>query len=194
MMFTSSNLFSLVDTNMAPSMGPSSGHDQLHCISTSLSPMKETPPRRTRKRVAFSEFSEMYFVPSATEMTDAEWEASYMTDSDFRRIRKEIDDTMQIMKQGQYPGTSDRYFRGLEILLPHTKTQRKQRIAIMMDAVLREQHASGKLHPEWVQKHLRALTLPFAHAAHVMGVFDSQTVFADLRAEMENSLLRYARS
>mmetsp|Transcript_48778 Transcript_48778/g.74233 ORF Transcript_48778/g.74233 Transcript_48778/m.74233 type:complete len:181 (-) Transcript_48778:57-599(-) len=174
---------------MAPLVDTSSTHQQLQYRERSLSPMKEEPPpRRARKRVAFSDFSEMYFVPTAAEMSDEEWEASYMTDSDHRRIRKDINETMDLMKEGEYPGTSERYFRGLEILLPHTKIQRKQRIAFMVGAVLRQQEDSGNLHPEWVQKYLLPLTEPFAQAAHVMGVYDFQMVFADFHAEMAHSL------
>ena len=137
-------------------------------------------------------------------MSDEEFEATYMVQEDYDRVRKEINDTIHIMKRKSaasicYQQTSaaavtlstgnddDRYYyRGLETQLPHAKAERKQRIAFTVTAVLQQQQAmNGRpLEQEWVSRYLCPYTLPFAHAAHYMGLFDSQSVFADLRADV----------
>ena len=142
-----------------------------------------TKEAKSKKHVSFSFFSEMYFVPSSEDMSDEEFEAAYLNDNDYHRIHKEVADTIRtIIRTGRYPedDSSENCYRGVETHIPQLKSQRRKRVKYVVNTVLNQQQASGKLDPEWVQTHLCSLTTPFARAAHIKGICDTQSVFADL--------------
>ena len=143
----------------------------------------------------------MYVVEHKDDMSDEEKEAMHMTENDLRRIRRDVSAAISDMKtrgyQYYHQGTArastgstvsnddeeQRYYRGLETQLPHAKEQRKERVRFFVNAVLHEQATHGKLSSQWVMQYLCQMTTPFAQAAHVMGIYDCQSVFADLRME-----------
>lgn len=149
-----------------------------------------------RKRVHFSEYCEMFRVPRTSELSDEEFEATYMTENDYCRIETDIEDSLRQMDLNiafappRRPSSSsearwcdDRAlldcFRGLESRTPLAMRMRRERIDFAVGAVLSEQRARGWLTPEWVAENLRAWTIPFEQAAHAMGVWDSHRAAND---------------
>ena len=171
---------------------------------------------RTRKKsVSFSDYSELYYVSSAFDLSNEDFEAIYMNQNDYRRIRKDMNATLQDMKargydyhtvetstafsENKHGITRHYHHRGLEIQLPHIKARRKQRTTYLVNVVLQEQaEHNGKLHPEWVRQYLCPLTRPYAQAAHVMGVLDSQSVvagpFMEVQLAMQKQNKTYQKS
>ena len=154
---------------------------------TGKPPRSTTPSTRTKRRekvsekqVSFSTYSEVYYIENSFEISEDEYVATYMTPSDYNRIEKEIDDTMRNFENGKPFPLANHHFRGLETHFKHSRKQRKQRISFIVAAVIKEQFRHGSLSPGWVHQYLCALTMPFAHAAHIMGIFDFQSAFADV--------------
>jgi hypothetical protein len=145
-----------------------------------LSPQSDrTIKRPHRKAVSFSDFSELHYVPPVDELTNEEYQATYMTEIDYERIQRESADTLKIMRKGKYPGTTKLYFRGLEIALPQARLERKQRIEHVTSMILREQLLERALHPQWIHNFYSRLTAPAVQAAHAMGLWDAQAVRAE---------------
>jgi hypothetical protein len=138
---------------------------------------------KREKAVSFSDFSELYYIPDLDDMTEEEYEATYMTESDYRRMERESKQTLSIMRRGKYPGTTDKYFRGLEISLPQSRLERKRRIDFLVSIILREQEGKRHLHPQWIQDFYSRLTAPSMEVAHAMGKWDAEAAQAEEHGE-----------
>ena len=145
-------------------------------------PLHQVPPK---KSVSFSDFSEMFYIPHAKDLSPEEFEATYMTEQDFERIKQENDDTLRIMRRGKYPGTTKRYFRGLEVLLPKRRTERREQIDSVVAMILKGQsEGRGSLHKRWIHYYC-SLTAPAVAVAHTMGAWDAEALQAELQADLE---------
>jgi hypothetical protein len=117
-------------------------------------------------------------------MSHEEFAATYMTDGDFLRIQRENEETLQIMKRGEYPGTTHIYFRGLEMLLPQQRRERRQHIDFAVYTVMRTQYdCRGVLTPRWIRNYYCTLTAPAVAVAYTMGVWDAEAMQAEIQAD-----------
>jgi hypothetical protein len=149
-----------------------------------LDDMYHTPIVQVSKReksVSFSEdVSELYYIPNLEDMTKEDYQATYLTESDYRRMQRESEQTLSIMRQGKYPGTTDRYFRGLEISLPQSRMERKRRTDFLVSTILQEQEGKQRhLHPQWIQNFYSRMTAPSMEVAHAMGKWDAAAAQAE---------------
>ena len=150
-------------------------------LSYSITSRPQHQPR-PKKHVSFATYSELYYVPHVNDMTDQEYEDTYMTDDDYCRIRNDMKQAIVMMERLQATSPQcksdieqDCYnFRGLENATPYGKFSKRQRIAFFREAVFQEQEMHGQLSPEWVAEYLATMAIPYAHAAHIMGVYDYQ--------------------
>ena len=152
---------------------------QLPSLTEQINTMNKISFQAIEKKVRFSNYSEMYYIPHLEDMTQEELDATYMNDVDFQRIKQENSDTLHIMKQRKYPGNPTMYFRGLEVLLPRRRMMRKMRIASVVSTVLQIQSYAGLYHPAWVQSYICALTAPSSVEARAMGVWDAEAQMAE---------------
>jgi hypothetical protein len=134
---------------------------------------------KREKAVSFSDFSELYYIPDLDDMTEEEYQASYLTESDYRRMERESAQTLRIMRRGKYPGTTESYFRGLEISLPQSRLERKRRIDFLVSTILQEQKVQRVLHPQWIQNFYSRLTAPSMEVAYAMGKWDAAAAQAE---------------
>ena len=133
-----------------------------------------------KKTVSFAPQAELYLIPHYQELSDEEFEATYMSSEDFHRIDKDNVQTVQEMLQGSYPSTEELYFRGLENALPQTAKDRKQRINFVVYHVLQEQFQNRWLQEEWIESLQFHYTSKSAEFAYKMGVWDYEAMREDL--------------
>lgn len=133
-----------------------------------------------RKSVCFSDFSELYYVPHLHDMSQEEFHATYMTNTDYQRIRRDNEETLEIMKNGNYPGTTEKYFRGLEPSLK--RKERKQLIDQVVSTFLRGQEIFDS---DWLRNYYSKLTAPAVAVASAMGAWDAEAMQAEIQAELE---------
>jgi hypothetical protein len=131
--------------------------------------------KKPTRNVAFKEYSEMYFVPSLSEMTQEERDASYLTDTDYQRIKRENYETLKIMyNENPFAITETTYFRGLEASLPNARADRKQRIQFVVQNILMAQERNATIDPRWVETFAQMYTMKTLEAAFRMANFDWQ--------------------
>lgn len=177
-----------------PSLDLAATQDPLYPLDlaiTKLSPQKQSSPARyvtikqtPEKSVSFAADAELYYIPQSSEMTDEEYEASYMTEEDLVRISSENRKTLELMKQRQFPASQELYFRGLECSLPQSTRERRQRIKFVVYHVMEEQHRNGELSPQWIETFRSTFTDKSALFAHHMGIWDFEAMRSDMISEV----------
>jgi hypothetical protein len=141
--------------------------------------------RQRGHRVTFAAEVEIHEIAHIKEMSVDEWQALYYSRGDYRRIAKENNATLRLMKQRCFPGTEKLYFRGLERKLPKARHESHQRVWHAVDAVLDEQQF-GIINPYWVNNFYCAYTLAGTNVAHMMGLWDAEA----MKAEEEATVLQ----
>ena len=62
---------------------------QLPSLTEQINTMNKISSQAIEKKVRFSNYSEMYYIPHLEDMTQEELDATYMNDVDFQRIKQE---------------------------------------------------------------------------------------------------------
>ena len=130
----------------------------------------------TRKSVSFALEAELYSIPHYSDLSKQEYDATYMTSQDYQRIHKENIATVQRMLHQDSPCNNNLSFRGLEFALPQSMSDRKQRIKFVVIHTLEEQFRNSVLNEEWIESMRFHYTSKSAEFAHMMGVWDCETM------------------
>jgi len=132
------------------------------------------------KSVSFAPHAELYLIPHFNELSDEEFDATYMSRDDYHRIDKDNVRTVQEMLHGSFPSTDEFYFRGLENSMAQALKDRKQRIKFVVYHVLQEQHRNHVLQDEWIESMRFHFTSKSAEFAYKMGVWDYEAMREEL--------------
>lgn len=135
------------------------------------------------KSVRFSDRTSVVSVPSLDDYSTEEWEASYLTCEDIKRINNETARTLETMRRGHLPDDDDEYFRGLEPKLPKYRLERNERIDLSTFAVLQTQDLDGAIDPKWIEEvYVKNISSRSARQAYEAACWDAGHIDSSLHS------------
>jgi hypothetical protein len=167
----------------------SSMTDETAASSTRASPSSPQPPssrggrrRQTRpaQNVSFAgdeKLATIHKIPHAKDyLSDDEFQAVYLSKQDLCRIQRDNRETMTNLKFGSLPDSDSQCFRGLECHLPQARRERFVRVTKVLQAVLDEQDASGRIQPHWIHTVYCELTVQSEETSILLALLDENAV------------------
>lgn len=153
-------------------VAPGVYHLQRVSSTRSLSEVKVK--ERHMKRVQFEDKMKVYRIRSRKHLTKSEFQNSYMSARDFRRIKNEVKGLLQKMKAGKLSAEDVEELRGLEAYSdPETTMRNNAKKKYIVHSILCYQESEHN-DCETLSKMYQRLSNSAVHLAHKQGLLDQQ--------------------
>lgn len=156
---------------------PSSDTSNLYQVSSDEPSHQSITPRRTSRAVSFSPNVHVKRTLHINNYSDEEIHATWLDESDFQRIRGEIDLTVHLMETGGHIESDKQCTRGLESRTTVGALRKLQNKQDARDAVLFEQETQwnrGINDAETISDVYQERSHSCGVSAHIVGLFDEK--------------------
>lgn len=138
---------------------------------------RRSGPGQTVSFAGDEKLATIHAIPHAKDyLSDEEFQATYLSKQDLWCIQRDNRETMTNLKGGSLPDNDSQSFRGLECHLPQARRARFARVTKVLQAVLDEQDASGRIQPHWIHTVYCELTEQSEETSILQALFDEHAV------------------